>query len=160
MSKGENQRQTCLLTEHTGDREREMGDSLHVRWGWLRFMYIYTIIGAGGFGLGMLFFPDIVQSAFGFPSQDPVVFGLAGSVYTAFGLLSFPGLKSPLQFVPVLLLQLCYKVIWLLAVILPLFLSGRFPPYATLLVITFTTYIVGDLIAIPFSHVFSERKCT
>ncbi len=134
-----------------------MSEIKHVRWGWLRFMYVYTIIGAGSFGLGMIFIPAVVQSTFGFPGQDPVVFGITASVYTAFGLISVLGLKSPLKFAPVLLLQLCYKVIWLTCVVLPLLFSGRFPLYATTLLIIFVTYIIGDLIAIPFSYVFSKR---
>jgi hypothetical protein len=134
-----------------------MSERTHVRWGWLRFMYVYTIIGAGGFGLGMLFIPEVMQSVFGFPAQDPVVFGITASVYTAFGLISILGLKSPLKLAPVLLLQLCYKSIWLVGVILPLLFSGRFPLYATTLLILFVTYIIGDLIAIPFSSVFSKR---
>ena len=115
-----------------------MSESTHVRWGWLRFMYIYTIVGAGGFGLGMLFIPDVVQSVFRFPGQDPVVFGISASVYTAFGLISILGLKSPLKFAPVLLLQLCYKLIWLIGVVLPLLLTGRFPLYATTLLIIYS----------------------
>lgn len=107
--------------------------------------------------MGMIFIPGIVQTAFGFPDQDPVVFGIAASVYTAFGLLSILGLKSPLKFAPILLLQLCYKAIWLIAVILPLLLAGRFPLYATTLVIIFATYIIGDLVSIPFSYVFSKQ---
>jgi len=107
--------------------------------------------------LGMIFIPDVIQSVFGFPPQDPVVFGITASVYTAFGLISVLGLKSPLKFTPVLLLQLCYKSIWLVGVILPLLLSGRFPLYATTLLLIFVTYIIGDLIAIPFSYVFSKQ---
>jgi hypothetical protein len=137
--------------------EEKMSESTQVRWGWLRFMYIYTIVGAGGFGLGMILVPEIMQSAFRFPKQDPVIFGIAGSVYTAFGLISFFGLRSPLKFVPVLLLQLCYKVIWLIGIILPLILTGRFPLYATTLLVIFATYIIGDFIAIPFSYVFPKR---
>jgi hypothetical protein len=120
-------------------------------------MYIYTIIGAGGFGVGMLFLPEVIQSVFGFPAQDPVVFGITASVYTGFGLISVLGLKSPLKFAPVLLLQLCYKTIWLVVVILPLLFSGRFPLYATTLLIIYATYIIGDLMAIPFSYVFSKQ---
>ncbi len=134
-----------------------MSEKTKVRWGWLRFMYIYTIVGAGGFGLSMIFIPDFVQSIFGFPPQDPVVFGITGSVYAAFGLMSIPGLKSPLKFVPVLLLQLCYKTVWLAGVVLPLVISGRFPLYAIPLLVIFATYIIGDLIAIPFSHLLSSE---
>jgi len=134
-----------------------MRESTHVRWGWLRFMYIYTIVGAGGFGVGMLFIPAFIQSVFGFPAQDPVVFGITASVYTGFGLISLLGLKSPLKFAPLLLLQLCYKAIWLVVVIVPLLFSGRFPLYATTLLIIYVTYIIGDLIAIPFPYIFSKR---
>jgi len=105
----------------------------------------------------MLFLPEVIQSVFGFPAQDPVVFGITASVYTGFGLISVLGLKSPLKFAPVLLLQLCYKTIWLVVVILPLLFSGRFPLYATTLLIIYATYIIGDLMAIPFSYVFSKQ---
>jgi hypothetical protein len=42
-------------------------------------MYTYTIIGAGGFGLGIILFPDFMITAFGWPNQDPIVYGLTGS---------------------------------------------------------------------------------
>jgi len=50
-----------------------MPKELKVRWGWLKGMYIYTIIGAGGVGLGIVVMPDGMRSIFGFPSQDPIV---------------------------------------------------------------------------------------
>ena len=131
-----------------------MSGDKNIRWGWLKFMYLYTIVGAGGFGLGMIFVPDVIRSLFGFPRQDPIIFGIAGSVFAGFGLISIMGLMSPLKFAPVLLLQLCYKLIWLVGVIMPLLVSGRFPMYATAVLMIFATYIVGDLIAIPFSYIF------
>lgn len=135
-----------------------MSKDINVRWCWLKFMYIYTIVGAGGFGLGIIVIPNIMKSVFGWPSQDPIVFGVTGSVYLAFAILSILGLRSPLRFVPVLLLQLCYKVVWFIGVILPLLVIGEFPMYAVLLVIIFATYIIGDLIAIPFSYVFAKQS--
>jgi hypothetical protein len=133
----------------------------NVRQGWLKFMYFYTIVGAGGFGLGILFIPEVIQSAFGFPAQDPVVLGIVGSVYAAFGLLSIPGLRSPMNFVPILLLQLCYKVIWVGIIAAPLlFSSGRFPFHAVVLLVIFATYIIGDIIAIPFSSILSKGIIT
>jgi hypothetical protein len=121
-------------------------------------MYWYTIVGAGGFGLGIIMIPDTMRSVFGWPSQDPIVYGITGSVYVAFGILSVFGLRSPLKFVPILLLQLCYKSIWFIGVILPMLVSGKFPSYGLLSVIIFATYIIGDLIAIPFSYVFEKQK--
>ena len=129
-----------------------------VRWGWLKGMYIYTIVGAGGFGLGIIIIPDVMRSTFGWPSQDPIVLGVSGSVYLAFALLSILGLRSPLKFAPVLLLQLTYKVVWFIGVILPILVTARFPTYAIMYVVIFATYIIGDLIAIPFSYVFAKQS--
>jgi hypothetical protein len=134
-----------------------MSKEITVRWGWLKGMYIYTIIGAGGFGLGVLVMPKVMRTVFGWPDQDPIVFGVTGSVYLAFALLSILGLRSPLKFSPVLLLQLSYKVVWFIGVIIPILFSEAFPTYAILHIIIFATYIVGDLIAIPFPYVFGKE---
>ena len=129
-----------------------------IRWGWLRFMYIYTIVGAGGFGLGMLLAPNLTKSLFAMPDRDPVVFGVAGSVYVSFGILSIIGLRAPLKCVPVLLMQLSYKSIWFVTVFLPLLLAGKLQVHGTLFAIVFATYIIGDLIAIPFSYIFGKQS--
>ena len=129
---------------------------MKVRWTWLKIMYAYTLIGAGGFGIGMLLMPGLMIKMMGFPAQDPITFGIAGSVFLAFALVSVLGLRSPLKFVPVLLLSLSYKLIWFIAVVVPLLISQQFPGYASLLAVIFMTYIVGDLIAIPFPIVFAQ----
>jgi hypothetical protein len=134
-----------------------MSDNINIRWGWLKFMYWYTIVGAGGFGLGMIIMPKMMCSIFAWPTGDPIVFGITGSVYLSFGLLSILGLKSPIKFVPILMLQLSYKVVWFVGVILPLLVSGKFPMFAILHVVIFASYIIGDLIAIPFSYVFAKQ---
>lgn len=135
-----------------------MSEDIKVRMNWLKGMYIYTIVGAGGFGLGIVVMPELIKSMFGWPVTDPVAFGIVGSVYVAFGILSILGLRSPLKFVPVLLLQLFYKSVWFLGVILPLLFTAQFPMYAILIAVIFATYIIGDIIAIPFSYVFAKQS--
>ena len=135
-----------------------MSKDVKIRWGWLKGMYLYTIVGAGGFGLGMLVFPEVIKSAFRWPVNEPLAFGVIGSVYAAFGLLSLLGLRSPLKFAPLLLLQLCYKSVWFIGVLVPLLITARFPAYGITLLIIFATYIIGDLIAIPFSYVFAKES--
>ena len=134
-----------------------MSEEIKIRWGWLKAMYIYTIVGAGGFGLALIIMPNAMRSAFGWPRGDPITFGVAGSVYLSFALVSILGVRSPLKFMPVLLLQLGYKAVWFIGVVLPLLVAGRFPTYAVLYVVIFASYIVGDLIAIPFSYVFAKQ---
>jgi len=134
-----------------------MSKELNVRWGWLKGMYIYTIVTAGGLGLGMILTPEMIKSMFSWPVAEPIALGIVGSVSLAFGILSIFGLRSPLKFAPVLLLQLCYKSIWFIGVIFPLLITAQFPNYAVLTAIVFATYIIGDLIAIPFSYVFAKQ---
>jgi len=135
-----------------------MFKDINVRWGWLKGMYIYTIVGAGGVGLGIIAIPDVMRSIFGLPNQDQIIsFGVTGSVYLSFALLSILGLRSPLKFAPLLLLQLTYKVVWFVGVILPILFTGKFPTYALLFTAIYVTYIIGDLIAIPFSYVFAKQ---
>ncbi len=134
-----------------------MSKDVKIRWGWLKGMYVYTIFGAGSLGLGILFMPVVIKSALGWPVNEPVAFGIVGSVYVAFGLLSLLGLRAPLKFAPLLLLQLCYKLIWFVGVLLPLAIASQFPAYGITFLIIFATYIIGDLIAIPFSYIFAKE---
>jgi hypothetical protein len=131
-----------------------MPEKNKINFGRIKFMYLYTIIGAGGFGLGIIFMPDLVRSLLRMPVQDPVTFGITGGVYLAFGILSIFGLISPLKFVPVLLLQFLYKTIWLFGVILPLLLKGQLQLYGILITLIFLTYIIADLFSIPFGYLF------
>jgi len=135
-----------------------MSENKNVRWGWLKFMYLYTIFGAGGFGLGIIIIPNLMKSIFGWPNQDPIVYGVTGSVWLAFGLVSIWGIRSPLKFVPVLLMQLCYKSIWFIGVVLPLLITGKFPMYGLLHVVVMASFIIGDIIAIPFAYLFSKDE--
>lgn len=50
---------------------------------------------------------------------------LVGSLWTAILVLSFLGLLAPERYVPVLLLQLIYKTLWLLVYALPRALRGQ-----------------------------------
>ena len=133
-----------------------MAEDIKIRWGWLKFMYIYIIIGGIGAGLGIILIPDIMKSLFRWPIEEPIMFGLVGSVDLGFGIISILGFRSPLKFAPVLLLQLCYKAIFLVAVVLPLLVTAQFPGYAILFAVIYATYVIGDAIAIPFSYIFRK----
>lgn len=135
-----------------------MSRHINIRWGWLRFMYIYIIIGGIGAGLGIIFIPDTMKSLFNWPIQEPVLLGLVGSVDLGFGITSIFGLRSPLKFVPVLFVQFCYKSIFLITVVLPLLFTGKFPGYAALFSIIYATYVIGDAIAIPFPYIFRKEE--
>ena len=135
-----------------------MSKDFKVRWGWLKFMYIYTLVGAGGFGLGMVFVPDVIISMLKFPGQDPIVFGAFGCMLVSSGILALLGLRAPLKFAPLLLFQLFYKSIWFIAVLLPFLLVNDLQFYVIVFIGIFASYIIGDLIATPFSYIFSKES--
>lgn len=135
-----------------------MDQTGRIRMGWIKGMYWYTILGAGLSGVGMILAPGLSQRMFGMGEQDPIFFGIAASIWFAFGVMSIFGLKSPLKFLPVLCMQFIYKSAWILGVIIPLVITGELPDYAGLIIVIMVSYIIGDLIAIPFHYVFAVEK--
>ncbi len=132
-------------------------DKFKIRWSWLKGMYIYTIVGAGLLGLVIVLKPNMINTLFKFDCQEPFLTGVIGSVWLAFGILSIFGLRSPLKFVPVLVMQLFYKSIWIVGVVIPLLFSAKISYNDVLFILIMLTYVVGDLIAIPFRYIFSKK---
>ncbi len=76
----------------------------------------------------------------------------------ALAIASVLGLRAPLRFSPVLLLQLTYKVIWFVAIFIPVSIAGQLPSYAIGTAILWIAFVVGDLIAIPFRYLFAKGQ--
>ena len=133
-----------------------MANEVKVRKNWLKAVYIGTIAVAGLSGLLAVLAPELWRSLNSWPAVEPLTFGITGSVYLAFALLSIFGLREPLKFCPVLLLQLFYKVIWLVGVLIPLAISGKVGAYVVAVVIIFVAFVIADLIAIPFAYLFKK----
>ena len=86
----------------------------------LKLMYLLIIVIEIPLGLFMLIAPDLFISLLGFPTpQDPIIFGVAASIWLAFGVISLLALRNPMKFVPILLFQFIYKCIWFIGIILP-----------------------------------------
>ncbi|HOP11546.1 MAG TPA: hypothetical protein PK629_08645 [Oscillospiraceae bacterium] len=134
-----------------------MSDTKQARTFLLKLMYAVTIAVAGGLGIAMLAVPGTVQWIFGVDCPK-VISGLVGSVFLAFALLSVPGLRDPMKFVPVLLMQLLYKTVWLCFVALPLLIAGEITVDLIPVIAVFAAVIIGDLFAIPFKTIFSRRS--
>jgi hypothetical protein len=83
--------------------------------------------------------------------------GVAYSFWGALALLAAVGLRYPLQMVPVLLMQMIYKTIWLLAVALPLWLAGTpFDPLMVSFTWAMALGVAFDLIVIPWGYVVAS----
>ncbi len=124
----------------------------------LKIMYILTIVLAGGIGLMMLISPSFAMALFSQPAQDLYLYGVAAAVWTAFGLLAILGLRDPIKYMPILLFQFIYKLIWLFAVFLPnVIIDGvRFDTITVLLV--FLLFIVGDFLTLPFKDLLEKKS--
>lgn len=137
----------------TTNRRLPMKAIQGIRRRWLRFMQLYTILGAGGFGIALLVIPEMVKMCFQSPTDEPVPLSVVGSVFLAFGFVSVLGFRDPFKLVPLLFLQL-----WFVLTAIPLLITGRFQGYALLLTVISGSYVVGDLIAIPFSYLFKNLR--
>ena len=124
----------------------------------LKIMYILTIVIAGSFGLLMLIVPSFVIALISQPAQDPNTYGIVAAVYLAFGILAVLGLYNPIKYMPILLLQLIYKLAWLFAVFLPnVIVDG--PQFSTIfMLVIFLIFIVGDLLTLPFKELFKRKS--
>lgn len=132
-----------------------------VRTNWLKGMYLANVLISGPIGLASLVAPASIRALMGIPAGDPVHFGIAaGAIPLAFGIAGGIGLRFPLRMAPVLLLQVLYKSLFLLGIVLPQAIRGRIPDYAVPLALLFTLFILGNVIAIPFRHVFSKASET
>src|SRR5580704_18639144 len=82
----------------------------------MRFVYLLNFV-----LLGLDVWPALLRHS---GAWDPVK-GVAFSFWAALSLLSGLGLRYPLKMVPLLLLQLLYKTLWLVAVALPMWSAVR-----------------------------------
>ena len=124
----------------------------------LKIMYIITIVLAGGIGLMMLISPSFAMTLFSQPPQDLYVYGVAAAVWTTFGILAILGLRDPIKYMPILLFQFIYKLIWIFAVFIPnVVVDGvRFDTITVLLV--FLLFIVGDFLTLPFKELLKGES--
>jgi hypothetical protein len=82
----------------------------------LRATYLLLVV-----GLGSLIWPLILNAPPGLEHMRGVVWGLLGGL----SLLAVLGLRYPLQMLPLLLFELTWKAIWVLAIGLPRWSAGQ-----------------------------------
>ncbi|MBI2169243.1 MAG: hypothetical protein HYU28_07050 [Actinobacteria bacterium] len=108
--------------------------------------------------LGFQVWPKIIS---GGQAWEPLE-GVAVSFYAALSALCLLGARNPLAMLPLLVLQLFYKVVWLVAVWLPLRSAGAEPEMGigqislSALAGLFIVVAVADLVAIPWPYVVTR----
>ncbi len=113
----------------------------------LRLAYLLNF--AGG---GLMFWPALLNPGKPLGSFEGAAFSFWAALTALMGL----GLRYPLQMLPLLLLQLFYKVVWLLAVALPLRSAGQWDASAAEFTRTFVGAVVVDAVVIPWAYVLTN----
>jgi hypothetical protein len=86
-------------------------------------------------------------------SCDPTD-AIAWCVWTAFATLAGLGIIRPLKMLPILLLEVFYKVLWLLIVAYPLWSSGRLEGSSAEGATAAFLWVVLPIVAIPWGYAF------
>ncbi len=103
-------------------------------------------------GLAITVWPGVVRHALSVPLAE----GVVSSLLAAVAVLAAVGLRYPLRMLPLLLFELLWKSIWLLAFALPLWRAGQMDAGTRESVFACLMGIVILPIAIPWRHVFAS----
>lgn len=101
--------------------------------------------------------PDNFATIMTSNGQLDIMTGVAFSLYAALGLLCIFGVRFPLKFIPLLLMQLIYKSTWLLGIYLPV-RNSDIPPNEDMesWLWVMAPGIIIDILVIPWKYVYVE----
>jgi len=103
----------------------------------------------------MLILPNIFYNIFAWPAQNSYLFGIIASLWLVLGFLSIFGYSDPEKYIPILLLQLFYQLVWMFGIFLVnAIINPNLEIWTIILAILMGIYIVGDLLVIPFRAFF------
>jgi hypothetical protein len=80
---------------------------------------------------------------------------IAWCVWTAFATLAGLGIFRPLKMLPILLLEIFYKVLWLVIVAYPLWSTGKLSGSSAEGTTSAFLWVILPIVAVPWSYVFS-----
>ncbi|MDY8135639.1 hypothetical protein [Aquimarina sp. 2201CG5-10] len=117
------------------------------KWYAMKVIYFLTF-----FSLGKSTWSEIINPSELWGPYDGVTYSFWAAYATLMGL----GIRYPLKMLPLLLLQLFYKSVWLIGIYLTLSSSGQVDETSASFFKPFAMAIPIDLIAIPWVYVFKN----
>jgi hypothetical protein len=109
----------------------------------LRAGYLLLVV-----GLGLTIWPEILHHPLSMHSATPSLLG-------GLSLMALLGLRYPVQMLPMLLFELTWKTIWMLAVALPLWRAGQLTGEALEIAQNCSVAVVFFFI-VPWGYVFEH----
>lgn len=113
----------------------------------MRFVYVLMF-----FVLGLDVWGYIISHSGPWMENEAV----AWSVWAAFSTLALLGLFRPVQMIPILLLEIFYKVLWLFLVAYPLWTSGDFVGSGMEETTIAFLLVILPILAVPWGYVFKH----
>jgi hypothetical protein len=113
----------------------------------LRAMYVFMFVGLALFKLPGIFNP---------PENLSTTGSVVLSVLGAIALLAVLGIRYPVKMLPLLLFELLWKIIWVLAFGLPLWYTQQLAPDARDILINCLVGIVLVPLVMPWGYVFKQ----
>ena len=113
----------------------------------LRGMYLLIAV-----GLGITIWPSIVAQQGTVANEGTVILALLG----ALAVVSALGLRYPLQMLPLLLFELLWKLIWVVAFALRMWLATGLDKYASQTLFACLIGVVLVPIVMPWGYVFTH----
>ena len=102
--------------------------------------------------LGLTVWPSIIAPSDVSAGPKTVIRALLG----ALGLLAVLGIRYPVRMLPLLMFELLWKLIWVVAFALPVWLHGELDTYASETLLACLMGIVLVPIVLPWRHVFGQ----
>ncbi|WP_157778751.1 hypothetical protein [Massilia violaceinigra] len=124
-----------------------MNDISTLRLSLLRAMYLLLVL-----GLGVTMWPTIIAPSSVAANASTVVRSLLGALC----LLSLLGLRYPLRMLPLLLFELAWKIIWVVAFALPMWMGPGLDEYAAETLFACAAGIVLVVLVLPWGYVARE----
>jgi hypothetical protein len=112
----------------------------------MRAVYLLTFLGLAPYA-----WQEIVR-----PGDLEPMRGVAISFWAAYSTLMLLGVRYPVKILPLLILQLFYKSIWILGVAFPLWSGDRMDTGTADMLRRFSFAVIVDLIVIPWPYVLKS----
>jgi hypothetical protein len=112
----------------------------------LRAVYLFVAV-----GIALTIWPLLIAHKPGWPLMNGVVCSLLGAV----SVLAALGIRYPLRMLPVLLFEILWKAIWLVAVALPLWRSDALDS-ATMETVRDCVPVAILIVVLPWRYVFAR----
>lgn len=113
----------------------------------LRIMYLFIFL-----GLAITVWPEVIFVSGVMPNADTVI----SAILVSFSLMALIGVRYPIKLLPLLLIELLWKLIWVIAFAIPSWIQGNPSQYVIEVTFACLLGIVLTPLVIPWNYVYQQ----